>query len=235
MLDAWLLEQNYCQLSREGIAAHIRQHGELSGAVPVFLDREDEATATDVFDEALPAVPTASHEWGSPTGQESRHNPLDDRWFPLDTIRAVPPEMDSEDWDDPDTGEDPNPDHRPDVTHFDPTDQPDPDFDDPRWGDTRIEAPETVPPLSPAEIDALPDPAPDDRWSRDLASGSGLVTIAIPAPISGGALADDQVMDDDPMAFPAPRPDSRPQPTRNRYSPEAIANIRRMMAEYDRR
>ena len=127
---------------------------------------------------------------------------LDDWWFPLDTIRAIPPGLESEDRDDPDSGEYPYPDHRPDVTHFDPRDQPDPDLDDPQWGDTRTEAPETVPPLSPAELEALPDPTPDDRWSRDLSPESVLVTIAIPAPISGGALADDQVMDDDPMAFP---------------------------------
>ena len=66
-LMAWLLEQNYSQVIREAIGRHVHTHGELAGAVAAgLLDREDEATATEVFIDALPDVPADSPAWEVP-------------------------------------------------------------------------------------------------------------------------------------------------------------------------
>jgi hypothetical protein len=66
-LAAWLLDQNYPQCARERIVEHVQCHGTLAGLVELqWLDREDEATASEVFVEALPAVPQTASEWEDP-------------------------------------------------------------------------------------------------------------------------------------------------------------------------
>jgi hypothetical protein len=66
-LAAWLLEANYTAFARERIVEHVTCHGTLAGLVEIeLLDAEDEATATEVFVEALPAVPQTGREWCDP-------------------------------------------------------------------------------------------------------------------------------------------------------------------------
>ena len=78
---SWMLENDYTARCRAGVAAHLRRHGELAGCVPEHLDREDEATATAIYESSLPEVPYADADaWGSADG--SLWNPLDDRWHP---------------------------------------------------------------------------------------------------------------------------------------------------------
>jgi hypothetical protein len=63
-LTAWLLEQNYPECNRTAIVAHVEREGTLAGLVDrQLLDPEDEATATEVFVEALPAVPQTDPAW----------------------------------------------------------------------------------------------------------------------------------------------------------------------------
>jgi hypothetical protein len=63
-LAAWLLSQDYTAHARERIVAHTLREGTLTGCPE--LDPEDEATATEVFVEALPAVPQTGREWCDP-------------------------------------------------------------------------------------------------------------------------------------------------------------------------
>jgi hypothetical protein len=63
-LAAWLLEANYTAFARERIVEHVTCHGTLAGLVEIeLLDAEDEATATEVFIEALPSVPQTDRAW----------------------------------------------------------------------------------------------------------------------------------------------------------------------------
>jgi hypothetical protein len=80
-LSDWLLAQDYARRNRDGIVTHVRTHGELSGTVPALLDAADLATATDVFVEALPAVPQSSREWD-----------IDGHWTPTADDLPEPPE-----------------------------------------------------------------------------------------------------------------------------------------------
>jgi hypothetical protein len=89
-LDGWLRDQDYTRRSRDGIAAHIREHGELSGTVPQFLDLADLEVATEVYCESLPPVPPESDEWSD-----------DGRWTPNDTCRIEPPELEAGDGTEP--------------------------------------------------------------------------------------------------------------------------------------
>ena len=118
-LMAWLLEQDYSGWYRDAIATYLRRHGELAGAVACgYLSPEDEATATEVLVEATEAVPQTSPDWGSPTGDGSRWNELDDRWEISPGVFVVPPELETPDGDDdfelPDWPWDPYPDDQPD-------------------------------------------------------------------------------------------------------------------------
>ena len=88
-LDSWLIEQDYTRRSRDGIAAHIRQHGELAGASPEFLDSEHIEPATEILVGSFPAVPPDSEDW-SDSG----------RWTPNDAYRIEPPELDGDDFPD---------------------------------------------------------------------------------------------------------------------------------------
>ena len=84
-LDAWLREQDYTRRSRDGIAAHIREHGELSGAVPSTWTVKTSSRATEIFVESLPPVPPESDDWGD-----------EGQWTPSDAYRIEPPELDDE-------------------------------------------------------------------------------------------------------------------------------------------
>ena len=88
-LDGWLRDENYTRRSRDGIAAHIRQHGELVGASPEYLDREHIEPATEILVGSFPAVPPDSEDW-SDSG----------RWTPNDAYRIEPPELDGDDFPD---------------------------------------------------------------------------------------------------------------------------------------
>jgi hypothetical protein len=67
VLDAWLLEACYTPHAREKVAEHIACHGTLEGLVYLgLLDREDEATAEQVFVENLSAIPQTGREWCDP-------------------------------------------------------------------------------------------------------------------------------------------------------------------------
>jgi hypothetical protein len=60
-LAAWLLAADYSGHARERIVAYVEAHGCLAGCPE--LDREDEATATEVYVEALPSVPQTDPAW----------------------------------------------------------------------------------------------------------------------------------------------------------------------------
>lgn len=62
-LETWLVERGYNRVCIFEILDHLRLHGELSSLVPQWLDREHLEAATEVYVEALPAVPAASREW----------------------------------------------------------------------------------------------------------------------------------------------------------------------------
>jgi hypothetical protein len=62
-LDSFLRGHDYTAESRRRIANHVREHRTLEGASPRHLDREHYQTATDIFVEALPAVPMTSDDW----------------------------------------------------------------------------------------------------------------------------------------------------------------------------
>ena len=85
-LDGWLLSQDYTGRAREGIAAHIRREGELSGAVGEYLDREHAEVAEAILVESFAPVPPDSDEWAD-----------DGRWTPNDVFRVSPPELDDSD------------------------------------------------------------------------------------------------------------------------------------------
>jgi hypothetical protein len=63
-LAAWLLEANYSAHARERIVSHAVAEGTLTGCPE--LDCEDEAAASEVWVEALPAVPQTGREWCDP-------------------------------------------------------------------------------------------------------------------------------------------------------------------------
>jgi hypothetical protein len=63
-LAAWLLAADYSAHCRERIVSYASAEGTLTGCPE--LDREDEATATEVWVEALPAVPQTGREWCDP-------------------------------------------------------------------------------------------------------------------------------------------------------------------------
>jgi hypothetical protein len=60
-LQEWLWDNRYSQHAVETIAAHVAAEGTPTGCPE--LDPEDEATATEVFAGALPAVPSVSWQW----------------------------------------------------------------------------------------------------------------------------------------------------------------------------
>lgn len=94
-LQAWLMDQHYSQHATEQIVAWTEFEGTPTGSP--YLDREDEATANEVFIEAMPLVRHTSNDW-------------DDAgiWIDLDTLLEagrpagipvedlVPPELDPE-------------------------------------------------------------------------------------------------------------------------------------------
>jgi hypothetical protein len=63
-LAAWLLAADYSAHCRERVVAYATAHGCLAGCPE--LDPEDEAVATEVYVEALPAVPQTDPEWCDP-------------------------------------------------------------------------------------------------------------------------------------------------------------------------
>jgi hypothetical protein len=93
-LQGWLMDNHYCPHAAGRIVAYAAEEGTPTGSP--YLDREDEATATEVYCEALPAVCWTSHEWGNATGDESMFRLEDDTWTPVDALRAIPPELDEE-------------------------------------------------------------------------------------------------------------------------------------------
>lgn len=63
-LEAWLLDHHYSPWSRRNIVSYLERTGELAGAVDLeLLDREDEATATEVYVDALGEVPGPHPDW----------------------------------------------------------------------------------------------------------------------------------------------------------------------------
>lgn len=63
-LAAWMLSQNYSQHCRETVVMHTSREGTPSGCPE--LDPEDEATATEVFVDALPAGHPSDPAWDRP-------------------------------------------------------------------------------------------------------------------------------------------------------------------------
>jgi hypothetical protein len=63
-LAAWLLAADYSAHCRERIVSHAIAEGTLTGCPE--LDPEDEGTASEVWVEALPAVPQTGREWCDP-------------------------------------------------------------------------------------------------------------------------------------------------------------------------
>lgn len=66
-LAAWLLSRDYSAVYRSAIVDHVRQTGELAGAVAAgLLDAEDEGPASEVFADCLPDVPAGDPSWDRP-------------------------------------------------------------------------------------------------------------------------------------------------------------------------
>jgi hypothetical protein len=106
-LGEWLMDQNYAQHSREAIVGYTALEGTPTGSV--YLDREDEAAATEIFIEAMADVPIGSDLWDDETFcfdaemlAEGNHPwPIptvgdDDRSVPPDAA-LIPPELDADD------------------------------------------------------------------------------------------------------------------------------------------
>jgi hypothetical protein len=80
-LHAFLVTEGYHPHSTRCILEHVACHETLAGTVELeLLDPKDLDVATEAFVQGLPEVPMVSPEWGSPTGDGSLWNPLDDRW-----------------------------------------------------------------------------------------------------------------------------------------------------------
>jgi hypothetical protein len=62
-LERWLRENHYSEHAIDQLVAHAHAEGTPTGSP--YLDREDEAAASEVFVEAMPAVPYGSPLWGS--------------------------------------------------------------------------------------------------------------------------------------------------------------------------
>jgi hypothetical protein len=63
-LAEWLRDHDYSAYAAERVLNHVAATGCLATAA--YLDREDEAEATEVFVEALPEVPADSERWDRP-------------------------------------------------------------------------------------------------------------------------------------------------------------------------
>jgi hypothetical protein len=93
-LQSWLWDNHYSVHAIDAIVAHAAEEGTPTGSP--YLDREDEEAATEAFIAAMPAVSSCSPEWGNATGDESMFRLLDDAWTPVETLRALPPELDDD-------------------------------------------------------------------------------------------------------------------------------------------
>jgi hypothetical protein len=93
-LEAWLRDNHYSQWAIERIIGHTDREGSPTGCL--ILDPEDEATVTEVYIEAMPAVHQCDPAWGNASGAESMFRLADDVWTPNDTLRAFPPELDDD-------------------------------------------------------------------------------------------------------------------------------------------
>jgi hypothetical protein len=83
-LTTHLILEGYSPSAIDAIVGHASREGCLDGAPR--LDLADVDMATEAFIGGFRPVETTDPAWGSPTGQESQYNPLDDVATPNDTI-----------------------------------------------------------------------------------------------------------------------------------------------------
>lgn len=81
-LKTFLSEKDYSAHAIARIVAHVETCDHLE-ACP-NLEPEDRAGAYARLEAGYGVVPQTSHTWGSPEGQESPRNPLDDTWNTTD-------------------------------------------------------------------------------------------------------------------------------------------------------
>lgn len=85
-LRAWLWDNHYSPHAADRIVAHAEAEGTVSGCP--YLDREDEAAASEVYAEAFEPVGRTSPAWGNASDAPSPLDPLDDIWSTV-----IPPEL----------------------------------------------------------------------------------------------------------------------------------------------
>ena len=98
-LRRFLVEEGTYSLNAiVAIVAHVVEHGTIDDAP--FIYPEDNDALTAVYVAGFEPVDQSDRSWGSPEGQESRHDPADDVWTPNDTIRTSGPiEFEDDDFD----------------------------------------------------------------------------------------------------------------------------------------
>lgn len=170
-LGRWLADNHYSQHAQEAIVGFAAVEGTPTGSP--YLDREDEATASDVFVEAMGEVPFDAAIWGSPADRESMWRPLDDRWT-VAPLLAIPDELDD------DQGDDEPPYRRSDQAEEEDTGEFPPPF-----------------PMGPDPEPEPFEPSPEDwadyhAWTVEIeARRLGILPIAGGAPEPAGPTAED--------------------------------------------
>jgi hypothetical protein len=88
-LGEWLLDNHYSQHAAEAIVGHTAAEGTPTGSP--YLDREDEPTASEVFVEAMEAVPFDDPAWGDPgPGDSDRSVPAGAAIVPTELLDLAP-------------------------------------------------------------------------------------------------------------------------------------------------
>jgi len=86
-LRRWLVDEaTFCPTAMDAILAYAREHGTLDADCPYLWPGIDLPAAEEAFAAGFSEVDASDPAWGSPTGQESPHDPLDDVWTSNDTI-----------------------------------------------------------------------------------------------------------------------------------------------------
>jgi len=146
LLRVWLAGHGYHEGAIAAIGRYASEEGTLEGLVASgLLEPIDYEGAEFAFVEGSEPVPYDSHLWGNPTGEESMLRPMDDTWFPSNTIR-LDVELELEPLEDPRWDDDRTeaPEVPPPLTDEERDALPDDGTPDESWTDPRAMAPRTL-------------------------------------------------------------------------------------------
>ncbi len=200
-LRRFLVEEGTYSLNAiVAIVAHVVEHGTIDDAP--FIYPEDNDALTAVYVAGFEPVDQSDRSWGSPEGQESRHDPADDVWTPNDTIRTSGPiEFEDDDFD-----------------------QAEPEVPPPLTDDERAEVHDDAP-----DAHVMTRPGYWEAFGADGITPLPAISSASldqpDEPARGNRAENRRHFDEADDDFPAALPGSR-FPVRDRHSPEALHNIR---------